>query len=644
MMEAGWSARRVARQLNRSDCVGRRCWDQWIREMLFTRRSGSGHPRQTSRLKDRHIIKNARVQPTASSTAIQIQVAPSLGAPVSSRTIRRCLAEGHLGSRCPLRVLNLMPNHRRLRLEWCRAQGNWTAAEWNQVIFSDKSRFNLSSDDNRVRVWRPRGERLNPAFVLQRHSATTAGVRVWGAIAYNTRSPLVLIRGTTSQPSGAIFQQDNARLRTLRMSQDYLSTVTTLTWPGRSPDLSPIEHIWVHLGRRVGHPTSLNELEARLQKIWNKMSQDIILNLHASMLDRIASFIHARRGSTGVAIIKPQVFNGCWRENYREYSSDNSETGELGIIPGTTGWRPVSPERVQQTNDAIATTSSCLGASMLQPVSARSVDRTLSLPWSTVHKVLHHMLRRYPYKIKMFQELKPHDDTLRINFANFFLSKISEDDTWVERILWTDEVHFTLPEITQDGAPPHITKPVKKLLHDTFGVDRVISRGFENVWPPRSPDLNPCDFYLWRHLKDMVYRERYASVAELKSSITRHDEVEKLAYQLNEEALIDLILTSHCSATRGLLATDHVILNHGQVTWTTPELAPPLLTTTPHQREDVSALDRFNVHRCPTRRVFSGTGLEPVTKQATVRYLYHSATAAIERRGRADRKTNQEIK
>ncbi|GFV25161.1 hypothetical protein TNCV_178501 [Trichonephila clavipes] len=29
------------------------------------------------------------------------------------------------------------------------------------------------------------------------------------------------------------------------------------------------------------------------------------------------------------------------------------------------------------------------------------------------------------------------------------------------------------------------------------------------------------------------------------------------------------------TATRGLLATDHVILNHGQVTWTTPELAPP---------------------------------------------------------------------
>ncbi|GFS85979.1 transposable element Tcb1 transposase [Trichonephila clavipes] len=61
--------------------------------------------------------------------------------------------------------------------------------EWNQVVFSDESRFKLSSDDNRVRVWRPRVECLNPAFALQRHTAPTDGVMVWGAIAYNIRSP-----------------------------------------------------------------------------------------------------------------------------------------------------------------------------------------------------------------------------------------------------------------------------------------------------------------------------------------------------------------------------------------------------------------------------------------------------------------------
>ncbi|GFW64010.1 transposable element Tcb2 transposase [Trichonephila clavipes] len=92
MMEAGWSARRVSRQSGRSDCVVRRCSDQWIREMSFTRRPGSGRPRQTSRREDRHIVRDARIQLTASSAAIEAQVAPSLGTSASSRTIRRRLA------------------------------------------------------------------------------------------------------------------------------------------------------------------------------------------------------------------------------------------------------------------------------------------------------------------------------------------------------------------------------------------------------------------------------------------------------------------------------------------------------------------------------------------------------------------------
>ncbi|GFW43903.1 transposable element Tcb2 transposase [Trichonephila clavipes] len=123
--------------------------------MSFTPRSDSGRPRQTSCQQDRPNVINARTQPTASSFSIQAQVAHSLGAPVCSRNIRRRLAEGHLGSRRPLRVLPLTLTLRRLRLEWCCAPGNWTALEWNQVVFSNESRFNLSSDDNRVRVWRP---------------------------------------------------------------------------------------------------------------------------------------------------------------------------------------------------------------------------------------------------------------------------------------------------------------------------------------------------------------------------------------------------------------------------------------------------------------------------------------------------------
>ncbi|GFT25075.1 transposable element Tcb1 transposase [Trichonephila clavipes] len=98
----------------------------------------------------------------------------------------------------------------------------------------------------------------------------------------------------------SIFQQGNAQPHTARVSQDRLGTVTTLPWPAQSPDLSLIEHIWNHLEWQVGHPTSLNELEARLQQTWNEMSQDIIQILCTSMPDRIAWCIRARGGSTGL--------------------------------------------------------------------------------------------------------------------------------------------------------------------------------------------------------------------------------------------------------------------------------------------------------------------------------------------------------
>ena len=53
----------------------------------------------------------------------------------------------------------------------------------------------------------------------------------------------------------------------------------------------------------------------------------------------------------------------------------------------------------------------------------------------------------------------------------------------------------------QDGAPPHIEQQVTALLWAHFGDERIISRGFSTAWPPRSPDLNPCDIQIVLELK-----------------------------------------------------------------------------------------------------------------------------------------------
>ena len=49
---------------------------------------------------------------------------------------------------------------------------------------------------------------------------------------------------------------------------------------------------------------------------------------------------------------------------------------------------------------------------------------------------------------------------------------------------------------------------------------RLISRRGNVEWPARSPDLAPCDFFLWGYLKEKVYRHRPQSIQDLNTAIS----------------------------------------------------------------------------------------------------------------------------
>ena len=55
------------------------------------------------------------------------------------------------------------------------------------------------------------------------------------------------------QQRNLILQQDNARPHVARVCQDFLANnnIAPLAWPLYSPDLTPIEHMWNELDRRV---------------------------------------------------------------------------------------------------------------------------------------------------------------------------------------------------------------------------------------------------------------------------------------------------------------------------------------------------------------------------------------------------------
>ncbi|GFY31134.1 transposable element Tc1 transposase [Trichonephila clavipes] len=176
MKTAGWSTRRVAGQVDHSECAIRNCWEHWTQEGTHVQKTVSGTTRKTMRREDRRIVRQELVDPTVTRSTIRADV----GVAIVPQTISRHLAEANLKSKCLFRALPLTPEHRQLRLQWCQARSMWNVTDWQKVVFSYESRFVFGTDDNRVRVWRRPGERYNPPHTVLRHTAHTVGVMVWG--------------------------------------------------------------------------------------------------------------------------------------------------------------------------------------------------------------------------------------------------------------------------------------------------------------------------------------------------------------------------------------------------------------------------------------------------------------------------------
>ncbi|GFW86873.1 transposable element Tcb1 transposase [Trichonephila clavipes] len=112
------------------------------------------------------------------------------GRPISRFTVARRLHGGGLFARRPVRCVPLTPAHRRRRSLWCREHRNWRDNEWGRVLFTDESRFSLSSDSHRILIWRERASRNHPSNIIERDRYGGRGVLVWGGIMLGSRTDL----------------------------------------------------------------------------------------------------------------------------------------------------------------------------------------------------------------------------------------------------------------------------------------------------------------------------------------------------------------------------------------------------------------------------------------------------------------------
>ncbi len=103
---------------------------------------------------------------------------------------------------------------------------------------------------------------------------------------------------------GAWFQDDNTRPHRARVVTDFLQqqNVQHMDWPAYSPNLSPIEHAWDELGRRVrSHHVpagNLRQLAQRLVAEWQAIPQRYFQRLMNSMRQRCQECVNANGGYT----------------------------------------------------------------------------------------------------------------------------------------------------------------------------------------------------------------------------------------------------------------------------------------------------------------------------------------------------------
>jgi|APIni6443716594_1056825.scaffolds.fasta_scaffold14312_1 transposase len=82
--------------------------------------------------------------------------------------------------------------------------------------------------------------------------------------------------------------QDGAPAHVARSTQQYLRSAGVQVlekWPGSSPDLNPIEHLWAWLKQRVYKlkPKTLAELEKAVDEVWEQVPDDMCTRLMANM-------------------------------------------------------------------------------------------------------------------------------------------------------------------------------------------------------------------------------------------------------------------------------------------------------------------------------------------------------------------------
>uniref|UniRef100_A0AAR2LDW7 Tc1-like transposase DDE domain-containing protein n=1 Tax=Pygocentrus nattereri TaxID=42514 RepID=A0AAR2LDW7_PYGNA len=224
-------------------------------------------------------------------------------------------------SRVPAVKPMLNKKQKEKRLKWAKEHSEWTAEDWQKVVFSDESRFCISFGDQGPRVWRRGGETYNHECV-KRSVKFPQSVMVWGCMSARGVGKLCFLKKTVNAAvyqdiletfliptveeqfgeEDFIFQQDLAPAHAAKSTKDWFTKkqLEVLAWPANSPDLNVIENLWAIVKRKIRDrkPTTLDQLKQNIATAWEAVSAETCDKLVKSMPRRLQAVIQAKGAAT----------------------------------------------------------------------------------------------------------------------------------------------------------------------------------------------------------------------------------------------------------------------------------------------------------------------------------------------------------
>ncbi len=93
-----------------------------------------------------------------------------------------------------------------------------------------------------------------------------------------------------------IYQHDSAPCHTAKSVTKWfeIKNIEVLSWPGNSPDLNPIENLWMLVKKKISarNCSSLDDLRNAIRSVWcTEITTELCKKLVASMPKRIAAVL-----------------------------------------------------------------------------------------------------------------------------------------------------------------------------------------------------------------------------------------------------------------------------------------------------------------------------------------------------------------